>query len=130
MLLEEGFVLFRSNELAVGKESRAKFPVLEFVAKFVVADTQAHAVRLGNQSLLIDKLLGSLAGKIRHQHAGLRSAAGHLLPEHGPGFALHLGHGHRLIANRGHNARWRSSDAEVGAEPGNERDRHRGANED
>ena len=109
----------------------AKLPVLEFIAKFVVAGAQAHAVRLGNQSLLIDELLGGLAGEIGQQHASLRSAARKLLPDHRPGFALHLGHGHLLVANRGQNARRRRANTEAGADAaGNERDRHRGTNND
>ena len=50
--LNEVFVLFLSDELAVGKEHGPKLPVLELIAKFVVAGAQAHAVRFGNQSLL------------------------------------------------------------------------------
>jgi hypothetical protein len=92
--LDEVLILFLPDELAVGKKHGAKLPVLELIAQFVVAGAQAHAVRLGNQRLLIDQLLGSLAGEIRQQHAGLRSAARKLLPDHGPGLTLHLGHGH------------------------------------
>ena len=65
--------------------------MLKFVAEFVVVDTQAHAVGLGDQSLFVDELLGSLAGEIGQQHAGLRSAARKLLADHGFRFALHLG---------------------------------------
>ena len=105
--------------------------MLKFIAKFFVADAQAHAMRFGNQRLLIDELLGSLAGKIRQQHAGLRSAARKLLADHGPGFALHFGDGHFLVANGGQNAGRRRADAEAGADAaGNQRDRHGGADED
>ena len=129
--LNEVFVLLLPDELAAGKEHGAKLPVLEFLAQFVVADAQAHAVRLGHQRLLIDELLGRLIGKIGQQHAGLRSAARKLLPDHGPGFTLHLGDGHLLVANGGQNACWRRANAETGADPArNERDRHRGTDED
>ncbi len=43
--LNEVFILFLANKLAIGEESRAKLPVLKFVAQFVVVGTQTQAVR-------------------------------------------------------------------------------------
>src|ERR1035438_6354530 len=129
--LNKVFILFLADEFAVRKEDGAELPVLKLLAQLVVAGAQAHAVGFGNQRFLVDKLLGGLAGKIRKQHAGLRSAFWKLLADHGLGLALDFSDGHGLIANGGENAGRRRSDARTGANSaGNQGNRHRRADED
>src|ERR1700691_2007783 len=126
ILLEQIFVLFLSDKLAPGKEPGCQRPVLKFVAKFIVADAQTHAPRLGYQCLLVDQLLGSLGGEIRQQHARLRSALRKLLPDHSPGLTLNLKRSHGLVANRSHSAGRRRADTKTGADTArNQRNRHR-----
>jgi len=114
-----------------GFEHGAELAMLQLVAKFIIAHVQSHAVRLGDQSLLIDEMFGSLVGKNRQQHAGLGATFGKLLADHGPGFALYFEHSHGLVANRSQNAGRRRANAEAGADAsGNQGYGHRGTNKD
>ena len=49
--LDEVLVFFLTDEFAVGKQHGAELPVLKFLAQFVIADAQAHAVCFAQPAL-------------------------------------------------------------------------------